>query len=47
VAEVPIRFEDRVAGKSKVSQGEVSKALLAVLRLRLRLAKDRTGAEVR
>jgi dolichol-phosphate mannosyltransferase len=41
VTEVPIRFEDRVAGQSKVSQGEVSKALLAVLRLRLRLRKDR------
>ncbi len=36
VVEVPIRFEDRVAGASKVSQGEVSKALLTVLRLRLR-----------
>jgi glycosyltransferase involved in cell wall biosynthesis len=47
VTEVPIRFEDRVAGQSKVSQGEVSKALLAVLRLRLRLRKDRPGAEVR
>lgn len=46
VSEVPIRFEDRVAGKSKVSQGEVGKALLAVLRLRLGLAKDRTGAGV-
>jgi dolichol-phosphate mannosyltransferase len=47
VSEVPIRFEDRVAGQSKVSQGEVSKALLAVLRLRLRLRKDRSSAEVR
>jgi hypothetical protein len=46
VTEVPIRFEDRVAGKSKVSQGEVGKALLAVLRLRLHLRKDRSGAEV-
>ena len=35
VAEVPIRFEDRIAGQSKVSEGEVRKALLAVLRLRL------------
>jgi hypothetical protein len=35
VREVPIHFEDRVAGRSKVSQGEVRKALLAVLRLRL------------
>jgi dolichol-phosphate mannosyltransferase len=47
VAEVPIRFEDRVAGQSKVSQGEVGKALLAVLRLRLRLRKDRSSAETR
>jgi len=36
VHEVPIHFEDRVAGKSKVSEGEVRKALLAVLMLRLR-----------
>jgi dolichol-phosphate mannosyltransferase len=36
VDEVPIHFEDRVAGKSKVSEGEVRKALLAVLLLRLR-----------
>lgn len=36
VHEVPIQFEDRVAGKSKVSEGEVRKALLAVLLLRLR-----------
>ena len=36
VREVPIRFEDRVAGKSKVSQGEVRKALTTVLWLRLR-----------
>jgi dolichol-phosphate mannosyltransferase len=36
VHEVPIQFEDRVAGRSKVSQGEVRKALLAVLWLRLR-----------
>jgi glycosyltransferase involved in cell wall biosynthesis len=36
VHEVPIQFEDRVAGKSKVSEGEVRKALLAVLALRLR-----------
>jgi dolichol-phosphate mannosyltransferase len=35
VREVPIRFEDRVAGKSKVSQGEVRKALTTVLWLRL------------
>lgn len=36
VVEVPIRFEDRVAGRSKVSQGEVRKALATVIRLRLR-----------
>jgi glycosyltransferase involved in cell wall biosynthesis len=35
VVEVPIRFEDRVAGASKVSQGEVRRALLTVLRLSL------------
>lgn len=34
VAEVPIVFEDRVAGQSKVSRGEVYRALLAVIRLR-------------
>ena len=36
VVETPIRFEDRVAGASKVSQGEVRRALWTVLRLRLR-----------
>ena len=35
VVEVPIRFEDRVAGRSKVSEGEVRRALLTVLRLGL------------
>jgi glycosyltransferase involved in cell wall biosynthesis len=35
VVEVPIRFEDRVAGASKVSQGEIRRALWTVLRLRL------------
>ncbi len=35
VVETPIRFEDRVAGASKVSQGEVRRALWTVLRLRL------------
>jgi dolichol-phosphate mannosyltransferase len=34
IVETPIRFEDRLRGKSKVSEGEVRKALLAVLRLR-------------
>jgi glycosyltransferase involved in cell wall biosynthesis len=33
VVEVPIRFEDRVAGASKVSRGEVRRALWNVLRL--------------
>jgi hypothetical protein len=35
VVETPIRFEDRVAGASKVSQGEVRRALWTVLRLSL------------
>jgi dolichol-phosphate mannosyltransferase len=34
VVETPIRFEDRIYGRSKVSEGEVRKALLTVLRLR-------------
>jgi dolichol-phosphate mannosyltransferase len=38
VAEVPIRFEDRTLGKSKVSRGEVTRALATVLRLRFRSA---------
>jgi len=33
VVEVPIHFEDRIAGASKVSQGEIRRALLMVLRL--------------
>jgi dolichol-phosphate mannosyltransferase len=33
VVEVPIQFEDRIAGASKVSQGEISRALWTVLRL--------------
>jgi dolichol-phosphate mannosyltransferase len=33
VVEVPIRFEDRVAGASKVSPGEIRRALWTVLRL--------------
>jgi dolichol-phosphate mannosyltransferase len=35
VVEVPIRFEDRVAGASKVSRNEVRRALITVLRLSL------------
>ncbi len=34
IREVPIRFEDRLLGRSKVSEGEVGKAVLNVLRLR-------------
>ncbi len=33
VVEVPIKFEDRIAGASKVSENEVRRALLTVLRL--------------
>ncbi|HKW73320.1 MAG TPA: polyprenol monophosphomannose synthase, partial [Candidatus Dormibacteraeota bacterium] len=32
VVEVPIQFEDRIAGASKVSQGEIRRALWTVLR---------------
>jgi len=35
IVEVPIRFEDRVAGASKVSRNEVRRALVTVLRLSL------------
>jgi dolichol-phosphate mannosyltransferase len=35
IVETPIRFEDRVAGASKVSRGEVRRALWTVVRLRL------------
>ena len=35
VVEVPITFEDRIAGASKVSQGEIRRALWTVLRLRM------------
>jgi len=35
VVEVPIRFEDRVAGASKVSRGEMHRGLWTVLRLSL------------
>jgi dolichol-phosphate mannosyltransferase len=35
VVEVPIRFEDRTAGRSKVSEGEIRKALWNVVRLRV------------
>jgi glycosyltransferase involved in cell wall biosynthesis len=39
VIEVPIRFEDRIAGASKVSQGEIRRALWTVLRLRLGMSR--------
>ena len=35
LVELPIRFEDRLAGQSKVSAVEIHKALLTVVRLRL------------
>jgi dolichol-phosphate mannosyltransferase len=35
VVEVPIRFEDRTQGRSKVSEGEIRKALINVVRMRL------------
>ena len=35
VVEVPIEFEDRIAGASKVSQGEIRRALWTVARLRM------------
>jgi glycosyltransferase involved in cell wall biosynthesis len=41
VVEVPIRFEDRVAGASKVSRSEVRRALVTVMRLRLGLWRQR------
>ncbi len=34
VVEVPIRFEDRTQGRSKVSEGEIRKALINVVRMR-------------
>ncbi len=34
VVEVPIRFEDRTHGRSKVSEGEIRKALINVVRMR-------------
>jgi glycosyltransferase involved in cell wall biosynthesis len=36
VGEVPIKFVDRTLGRSKVSRGEVLRALLTVLRLRFK-----------
>jgi dolichol-phosphate mannosyltransferase len=39
VGEVPITFQDRYAGKSKISQGEIVRALYTVLRLAYRRLK--------
>jgi len=36
VTEVPILFEDRIAGASKVTRGEIVSDFLSVIRLRLR-----------
>lgn len=36
VREVPIQFEDRILGASKVSRAEINKALLTVVKLRFR-----------
>lgn len=46
IVEVPIRFEDRVAGKSKVSAQEILKALSLVPRLRLGSARIPREAEM-
>ena len=45
VTEVPIRFQDRIAGTSKVSTAEITKALTLVPRLRWQRAAPR-GLEV-
>ena len=36
VTEVPILFEDRIAGASKVTRGEIVSDFLSVIRLRIR-----------
>ena len=36
ISEVPILFEDRIAGASKVTRGEIVSDFLSVIRLRLR-----------
>jgi dolichol-phosphate mannosyltransferase len=43
VGEVPIFFEDRRLGASKVSRSEISKALLAVFRLALARLTQRSS----
>jgi hypothetical protein len=40
LVETPIQFEDRVAGKSKVSAGEIHKALLTAVQLRWRARRS-------
>lgn len=51
VLEVPIRFEDRVHGRSKVSEAEIRAALVNVVRFRFRgrsaarLANHRAGSD--
>ena len=47
VAEVPILFEDRVAGDSKISRQEILNALFTVCRLALQRRHNRTAWEWR
>jgi hypothetical protein len=44
IGEGPIIYEDRRAGKSKISQAEIYKATYAVLRLFWRRLRGRAGA---
>jgi hypothetical protein len=47
IGEVPIVFEDRQRGKSKISQTEVFRALQTVLRLQSRRLRSRLrGREI-
>lgn len=46
VVEVPIRFEDRVSGRSKVSEREIRAALVNVVRMRLGRGGVRSGSRV-
>lgn len=41
VAEVPIRFEDRMAGRSKISRQEIVKALVTIWRLSWRRLQEK------
>lgn len=43
VAEVPVQFEDRRQGASKISRAEIAKALYTVMRLGLRRARQALG----